>query len=135
MSQFRRMLSSKIHRATITHADLQYEGSLTIPPDLMREADILEYESILVWNITNGSRFETYAIAGIEGSRDICANGAAAHLCEPGDLVTVASFSFINEAEARDHKPRLVFVDENNCSLPNRMETAGPRFYSALRTV
>lgn len=135
MSQFRRMLKSKIHRATVTHADLQYEGSLTIPPDLMKSADILEYENIVVWDVTNGSRFETYAITGLDGSRDICVNGAAAHLCRPGDTIIIASFAFLSEAEAHDYRPKLVFVDSFNHERMSRSEVPGPRFYSAMATV
>ena len=126
MSQFRRMLSSKIHRARVTQADVHYEGSITIPPDLLAAADILEYEAVHVWNVSNGSRFETYAITGQPNSRDICVNGAAARLVSPGDIVIIARFSFLDEQVAHSHHPKLVFVDENNCMLPTRAEVPGP---------
>ncbi len=102
---FRKFLKSKIHRATVTQADLDYEGSLTLPPDLMRAANIAPYEAVVVWNITRGSRLETYAIEGVEGDRDICANGAAAHHIRPGDMVIVATFLYLmnDVADARTH--------------------------------
>ena len=92
MSSFRRMLGAKIHRATVTQADLDYEGSLTIPPELLAAADIAEHEAVHVWNVTRGTRFETYAILGEPGAGDICANGAAAHLAQPGHIVIIATF-------------------------------------------
>ncbi|HBE70907.1 MAG TPA: aspartate 1-decarboxylase, partial [Planctomycetaceae bacterium] len=90
---YRKLLRSKIHRATVTQADLDYEGSLTLPPKLMRAADVLAHESVHVWNVTRGTRLETYAIEGEEGSQDICANGAAAHLIRPGDIVIIATYA------------------------------------------
>jgi len=119
------MLKSKIHRATITGADLQYEGSITIDRDLMDAADIVSYEKVAVWDVTNGSRLETYAIEGKRGSGVICLNGAAARLVAPQDLVIIASFVNMDNAAALAHEPKLVFVDEKNRMLPTRKEEAG----------
>ena len=121
----RKMLKSKIHRATVTGADLHYEGSVTIDQDLMEAADIIPYEAVAVWNVTNGSRLETYAIEGERGSGVICLNGAAARLVAPKDLVIIASFVDMPNLEALNHEPKLVFVDENNMMLPTRNENAG----------
>ena len=124
----RKFLRSKIHRATITQADLDYEGSLTLPPNLLRAADILPHEAVNVWNITRGTRLETYAIEGVEGSNDICANGAAAHLIRPGDLVIIAAFTFIADAEEKPAiKPKVVFVDAANEMVNVGTEIPGPR--------
>lgn len=114
----RRMLKSKIHRATVTQADLDYVGSIAIDTDLMEAADIIDNEQVHVWNITTGDRFVTYAVPGKAGSGVICINGAAAHLANPGDLVIIASFTEMESEEARAHKPRLVFVDAHNRVLP-----------------
>ncbi len=111
---FRKMLRGKIHRATITEANLHYQGSITIDQDLLDAAGLLEFEKVDVWNITNGNRFYTYTIAGERGSGTICINGAAAHKANEGDLVIIAGFAWMSEAEARDHRPKVVFVDENN---------------------
>ncbi len=119
------MLKSKIHRATVTGADLHYEGSVTIDRDLMDAADIVSYEKVAVWNVTNGNRLETYAIEGERGSGVICLNGAAARLMAPKDLVIIASFVNMENAEAIKYEPKLVFVDEQNCMLPTRKEEAG----------
>ncbi len=108
------MLKSKIHRATITDADLDYEGSITIDEQLMEEADILPYEQVQIYDINNGNRFETYAIKGERGSGTICVNGAAARLVSKGDLIIIASYFNIDEEEALRHLPRLVYVDGNN---------------------
>jgi aspartate 1-decarboxylase len=121
----RKMLKSKIHRATVTGADLHYEGSVTIDQDLMEAADIIPYEAVAVWNVTNGSRLETYAIEGERGSGVICLNGAAARLVAPKDLVIIASFVDMPNLEALNHEPKLVFVDENNSMLQTRKEDAG----------
>jgi aspartate 1-decarboxylase len=121
----RKMLKSKIHRATVTGADLHYEGSVTIDLDLMEAADIIPYEAVAVWNVTNGSRLETYAIEGERGSGVICLNGAAARLVAPKDLVIIASFVDMPNLEALNHEPKLVFVDETNRMLPTRQEEAG----------
>jgi aspartate 1-decarboxylase len=119
------MLKSKIHRATVTGADLHYEGSVTIDRDLMDAADIISYEKVAVWDVTNGSRLETYAIEGERGSGVICLNGAAARLVAPRDLVIIASFVNMDNEAAIKHEPRLVFVDERNHMLPTRVEDAG----------
>ncbi len=106
------MLKSKIHRATITDANIDYEGSITIDKKLMTAADILPYEQVHVLNITNGHRFTTYAIEGETG--DICLNGAAALLANKGDLVIILTYATVNEAEARSLKPKVVLVDSKN---------------------
>jgi aspartate 1-decarboxylase len=121
----RKMLKSKIHRATLTGADLQYEGSITIDKDLMEAADIIPYEAVCVWDVNNGNRFETYAIEGERGSGVVCVNGAAARLVAPNDLVIIASFVSMENSEALKHEPKLVFVDDRNMILPTRDEKAG----------
>ena len=121
------MFKSKIHRATVTQADLHYEGSITIDRDLMDEADILNHEEVRVWNVTNGSRLSTYAIEGDRGSGVICLNGAAARLVAPGDIVIIATFASMNEKEAKNWKPKVVLVDEKNRVKEIRDEIAGPR--------
>jgi aspartate 1-decarboxylase len=110
----RKMLKSKIHRATVTGADLHYEGSITIDPLLMEAADIFENEFVDIWNVDYGTRFSTYAIKGQPGSGVICINGAAARLVSKGDLVIIASWQDMTSTEARAHVPKLVFVDEQN---------------------
>ncbi len=110
----RRMFLAKIHRATVTHADLDYEGSITIDADLMDVAGILENESVDVWNVTRGTRLTTYALRGAAGSGVICLNGAAAHLNQPGDLTIIATFGQMSDEEARRHQPTVVLVDEAN---------------------
>ena len=124
---FRKMLSAKIHRATVTQADVDYEGSITIPPELLSAAGIHPYEAVCVWNVNRGSRLETYAISGLPGSRDICANGAAAHLIQPGDRVIIASYSFVPEDQIAHHRPRLIFVDDQNRIAHRGPEVAGPQ--------
>jgi aspartate 1-decarboxylase len=110
----RSMLKSKIHRVTVTEANLDYEGSLTIDADLLDAADIVAFEEIHVWNVTNGSRLTTYAMLGPRGSGSVCVNGAGAHLVRPGDLVIVATYFWLNDDEAREHKPTIILVDERN---------------------
>jgi aspartate 1-decarboxylase len=110
----RSLLKSKIHRATVTHADVSYEGSLTLDAQLLEAADILPNEEVHVWDVTRGTRLTTYAIVGERGSGVVCINGAAAHLVRPGDLIIIASFAQLEEDEARAHQPRVVFVDETN---------------------
>jgi len=111
----RTLFKSKIHRGTVTQADLDYEGSITVDAELMRAADILPYEKVHIWNRTNGSRLETYALEAPAGSGVICVNGAAAHHAKPGDIVIIATFVEVNdEAEARGWKPVVVHVDANN---------------------
>jgi aspartate 1-decarboxylase len=107
-------LKAKIHRARVTDARLDYQGSLTIDRDLMAQADIAPYEQVQVYNLTNGERLETYAIPGPEGSGEICLNGAAAHKGKPGDLVIIATYALLQEKELTGYKPRVVFVDERN---------------------
>jgi len=122
----RRMLKSKIHRATVTQADLDYVGSIAIDDDLMEAADIIENEQVHVWNITTGDRFVTYAIPGGRGSGVICINGAAAHMANPGDLVIIASFVDMESAQAKKWEPELVFVDEHNrIAIPHDEAKAG----------
>ena len=110
----RRMLKSKIHRAVVTDANLHYVGSVTIDPDLLEAADILEHEQVAVVDIDNGARFETYAIAGRRGSGDLCLNGAAARLVQPGDRVIVISYADYEDAELERYEPRVVHVDTAN---------------------
>lgn len=126
MEIHRRMLKAKIHRATVTDADLNYEGSLTIPPELLEQADIKEHEAIQVWNVTRGTRFETYAMTGIRGSGEICVNGAAAHLAGPGDLVIIAAFANVPESLVDEFRPVVVFVDEKNRPVRSAFEVPGP---------
>jgi len=114
MMQIRWLLRAKIHRATVTQADLDYVGSVSIDEDLLDAAGIVEWEKVAVLDITNGSRLETYAIKAPRGSGEICINGAAAHLVNPGDLVILLAFQGIEEGEIDSHEPRIVHVDENN---------------------
>lgn len=111
---FRTMMKSKIHRATVTHADLHYVGSVTVDQDLMEAADLLEGEQVTIVDIDNGARLETYVITGQRGSGVIGINGAAAHLVNPGDLVILIAYGVMNEQEVKDYAPRVVFVDEKN---------------------
>jgi aspartate 1-decarboxylase len=108
------MLKSKIHRATVTEANVEYEGSISIDSDLMEAADLLPGERVDVWDCTNGSRLQTYVIAGEAGSGEVCINGAAAHLVKPHDQVILASFVELEDAEARAHEPLRIFVDRQN---------------------
>lgn len=124
---YRRMLKSKIHRACVTEADLDYEGSITISPELLKAANILPFEAVNVWNVTAGTRFETYAITGEPGSNDICVNGAAAHLVTPGDLIIIATFSQVAEEECATIEPTVVFVDEFNRFKEMRPEVLGTK--------
>ncbi|WP_026917506.1 aspartate 1-decarboxylase [Gordonia shandongensis] len=111
---FRTMMTSKIHRATVTQADLHYVGSVTIDADLLDAADLLEGEQVCIVDIDNGNRLETYVIAGERGSGVIGINGAAAHLVHPGDLVIIIAYGILNEAELADYSPHVVFVDADN---------------------
>jgi aspartate 1-decarboxylase len=108
------MLKSKIHRATVTEANLGYEGSLTIDADLMRQADILPYEMVHIFNISNGERFQTYALEGEAGSGVMCLNGAAARKGTPGDLIIIATFATYDDAALERHQPQIVLVDAQN---------------------
>ncbi len=123
----RHMLKSKIHRATVTEANVHYEGSLTLDAHLMHAADIVPYEEVHVWNVTRGTRFRTYAITGEIGSGVVCANGAAALLAAAGDLVIIATFTTVEDSELDDFRPKLVFVDEQNAIKSVKSEElAGP---------
>jgi aspartate 1-decarboxylase len=110
----RTMLKSKIHRATVTQADLHYVGSVTIDADLMDAADLLEGEQVTILDIDNGNRLVTYAITGARGSGVIGINGAAAHLVHPGDLVILIAYGMMDDAEVRTYKPKVIFVDADN---------------------
>jgi len=110
----RTMLKSKIHRATVTGADIEYEGSITLDPALMEAADITEFEQVHVVDITNGARLVTYAIEGRRGSGDVVLNGAAARLVTTGDLVIILTYSDLQEHELSSYEPKLVFVDQDN---------------------
>ncbi len=130
---FRKLLAAKIHRATVTAADVDYEGSVTIPLELLEASDIQPYESVHVWNITRGTRLETYAITGVAGSNDICMNGAAAHLVHPGDRVIIAAYAFVPAEEVHNHRPRLIFVNEANQITHAGPELPGPQRRSATK--
>ena len=110
----RRMMKSKIHRATVTDADLHYVGSVTVDRDLMEAADLVEFEQVAVVDIDNGARLETYVIEGEPGSGSICLNGAAARLVSPGDKVIVISYADYEDAEVEGYAPRIVHVDSDN---------------------
>ena len=114
MAPIRWLLRSKIHRATVTQADIDYVGSISIDEELMEESGIVEWEKITVLDVTNGSRLETYAIKAPRGSGEICINGAAAHLVNPGDLVILLTYQGVEEGEIENHQPRIVHVDEQN---------------------
>ena len=111
------MFKSKIHRATVTGADLDYEGSITIDSELMKLADILPYEKVDVYNVTNGERFSTYVIPGEPGSGEICLNGAAARKVQKGDKVIIVTYCELDESELEAFSPIVVLVDENNKPL------------------
>jgi len=110
----RTMLKSKIHRARVTDANIDYEGSITIDRKLMAEADILPYEEVHVLNINNGARFTTYAIEGAAGSGAICLNGAAARLAVKGDIVIILTYTQVPEEQTKNYRPKIVHVDEKN---------------------
>jgi aspartate 1-decarboxylase len=123
----RTMMKSKIHRATVTDANLHYQGSVTVDPLLLEAADILPHERVEIYDVTNGNRLATYAIPGAPGRGEICLNGAAAHLVARGDLVILATYAEYEEHEARAHHPTVVFVDERNAlrtSSPVEVEAA-----------
>ncbi len=108
------MLKSKIHRLTVTQAEIDYEGSITLDADLLTAADILPFEAVHVWNVSRGTRFHTYAMVGVAGSGVVCINGAAAKLAQPGDLIIVATFCEMDDDQARAYAPKIVMVDEKN---------------------
>ena len=109
-----RMLKGKIHRAVVTHAALHYVGSITVDTDLLEAAGILEYEMVQIVDVENGSRFETYTIAGEAGSGTICLNGAAARQVQPGDHIIIMAYADMTPEEAKEHRPYVVFTDEKN---------------------
>jgi aspartate 1-decarboxylase len=113
----RTMLKSKIHRARVTDANINYEGSITIDSKLMAAADILPYEQVHVLNINNGNRFTTYAIEGEAGSGTICLNGAAARLAVKGDIVIILTYTQVPEEETKDYRPKVVHVNEKNAII------------------
>jgi aspartate 1-decarboxylase len=119
------MLKAKIHRATVTHAELHYEGSIAIDGDLLDASGIREYEQIHAWNINSGQRFTTYALRAEEGSGIISVNGSAARSAQAGDLIIIAAFVALDEAELADYKPQLVYVDADN--RITRTNTAIPK--------
>ena len=110
----RNMLKSKIHRATVTDADLNYDGSITVDSALMEAADMLPHELVHVWDVNNGERFQTYVIPGDRNSGTICVNGSAARRVHRGDLLIIATFTWMDEAEALRHEPSVVLVDAQN---------------------
>ncbi len=112
--QLRRFLQGKIHRARVTHAELDYEGSCAIDKDLMAAAKIAPFEALEIYNVTNGERFGTYAIEAEAGSGIISVNGAAAHKASVGDILIIAAYTLLYEGQVKHHKPGLVYVDENN---------------------
>jgi aspartate 1-decarboxylase len=112
------MMKAKLHNATVTQADLNYQGSIAIDPDLLAEAGILPLEQVHVYNVSNGARFVTYAIDGKSGSREICVNGAAARLAAPGDRVIVVSYAQMDEKEAKAHRARVLILGPENRILP-----------------
>ena len=114
----RHMLKSKIHRATVTGADLHYEGSISIDETFLEAADILPYEKVAIYNVSNGERFTTYAIKGPRDSGVICLNGAAARKASKGDIVIIATYVIVDDKEARDWKPRCVYLDGKNKIKP-----------------
>ncbi len=124
----RSIFKSKLHRVRVTQADLDYEGSVTIDATLMEAADIWPHEHVHIWNVTRGTRLETYALRGPPSSGVICINGAAAHLMHVGDLVIIATFAQMEEAAARGYRPRVVLVDgENRIRHQNVDEIPGPQ--------
>lgn len=121
------MLKSKIHRATVTEANVDYQGSLTLDQHLLKAADILPFEEVHVWNVTRGTRFRTYAMLGEPGTGVVCTNGAAALLAEKGDLIIIATFTMLEDGELDGFKPRIVFVDgANRITATKHGELAGP---------
>ena len=124
----RTMLRAKIHRITVTMRDLEYEGSLTLDPDLMEAADMVPYERVEIYDVGNGSRFATYLITGERGSGECCVNGAAAHMVEVGDKLILASYLTLTDDEIADHRPRVVLVgDGNTIKSVGDAERAGVR--------
>ncbi|MDQ3404188.1 MAG: aspartate 1-decarboxylase [Actinomycetota bacterium] len=131
---FRTMLKSKIHRATVTQADLHYVGSVTIDPVLLDAADLLPGEQVAIVDVTNGARIETYVIEGERGSGVIGINGAAAHLVHPGDIVILIAYGLMESAEAAAHEPKVVFVDADNKIVHLGVDAGHAPEGSGLRT-
>ncbi len=131
---FRTMLKSKIHRATVSQADLHYVGSVTVDAELMDSADLLEGEQVAIVDVTNGARLETYVITGERGSGVIGINGAAAHLIEPGDLVILISYGVMDELECRSYQPKVLFVDADNAVVERGSDPASAPEGSGLLT-
>jgi aspartate 1-decarboxylase len=136
-SLLRPMIISKIHRATVTQADLHYVGSITVDAALMEAADLLPGQQVDVVDVTNGARLTTYAIPGAAGSGQLCINGAAAHLVHPGDMVIIMAYGLMADADARTHEPAVVFVDESNAIVtvghePGDVPDGGPLERSGL---
>lgn len=127
------MMYGKIHRATVTGADVSYEGSVTIDAALMEAADILPNEAVWIWDVDNGARLETYAIPGARGSGVVCVNGAAARSVSEGDKVIIATFVEMADAEARSHRPTVVFVDDRNRISAGRSEHGGQTGVARIR--
>lgn len=111
---YRKLLRGKIHGATVTGADLHYEGSIAVDIDLLQAAGIAPFENVHVWNVTNGERFETYAIESPSGSREILVNGAAARRAQPGDQVIIAAYTWLTDEEIASHKPKIVLLRQDN---------------------
>lgn len=130
----RRMFLGKIHRATVTHADLEYEGSVTIDEGLMEAAGMLEHEEVHILNVTRGSRLVTYTLKGPRGSGVICINGAAAHLNSPGDMVILATYGEMENEEAILHQPKVVLVDGKNRIVSTDPERPGPMMPRKIET-
>ena len=116
------VLRAKIHRATVTDHNLEYEGSITVDTALMEAAGMQPYEKVAIWNVTNGNRFETYLMEGEAGSGEMVINGAAAHRAKKGDIIIVAAFGLVDDTSGHPHKPRLVYVDEHNRLIADEKE-------------
>lgn len=122
------ILKAKIHRATVTDADLNYEGSITIDEDLLRAAGLLPFEQVHIWNVTRGTRFITYTMLGGKGTGEVVINGAAAHLANKGDIIIIAAFDIFSEEELIHHHPRLIYVDEKNRIISQKTPELKPTF-------
>jgi len=121
----RQIMKSKIHRARVTVADLDYEGSITIDENLLDAANIVPHEHVHVWNITSGARFETYTLAGERGSGTIQVNGAAAHHANPDDLIIITAFAQVSEEHLAEHKPHVIFVNPEDNSIARVADKSG----------
>jgi aspartate 1-decarboxylase len=127
MSHRLHLFKAKLHRATLTHADLDYEGSETNSRELLAASGILEHEQVHIWPVTRGTRLVTYTLRGDDHSGVICINGAAAHLASPGDLVSLATYAEYDEMELEGHRPLVVHVDENNAASSPRLVSEADR--------